>query len=70
MKDCLWLGYYYLGGGLHPLTGGRKWVLGRVEGYDPLCDGSKDTLTLGAREKLLRRKTSTNKSGERLDRWW
>lgn len=22
MKDGLWLGYYYLGGGVQPLTGG------------------------------------------------
>lgn len=39
MKDGLWLGYYYLGGRVQPLTGGchqgRKWVVGKVEEDDP-----------------------------------
>lgn len=43
MKDGVWLSYYYLGGGVHPLTGGCHqggwWVLGRVEGDDPLRSG-------------------------------
>lgn len=57
MKDGVWLSYYYLGGGVHPLTGGchqgGRWVVGRVEGNDPLRSGWKDTLTLEAGAKIL-----------------
>lgn len=56
-KDGLWLGYYYQGGGVQPLTGGyhqgAKWVMGRVEEDDPRCNVYKDNLTLRAGDEVL-----------------
>ena len=72
MKVGFWLGYYYLGGGVQPLTGGchqgGKWVVGRVDGDEPPREGLKDTLTLRGRRQAPPLTKPYEQGGERPDR--